>query len=111
MAISIVPSTLRVTSLALGLWALSGCDRASFGQTEPQASRYVVVSIVGVTPGTTEVVELDTATGATWRLARSGTPGVQDELGWHPMPNLTIESRTPYYRHRQSPAHSAAEGK
>lgn len=111
MAISILPSTLRVTSLALGLWALSGCDRTTADQTQPRAGRYVIVSFLGVTPGTTEVVELDTATGASWRLTRSGTPGAQDELGWHPIANLTIESRTPYFRHRQSPAQSAAEGK
>lgn len=111
MAISIVPSSLRVTSLALGLWALSGCHRTTADQTQPQAGRYVIVSVLGVTPGTTEAVELDTATGATWRLARSGTPGMQGELGWHPIANLTIESRTPYYRHRQSPAQSAAGGK
>lgn len=110
MAIPIVMFPLRPASLALGLLAPSGCDQASDGHAVAQAGRYVVVSVHGPSPGTTEVIQVDSATGASWRLARTGTQGAQDELGWHPIANLTIESRTPYYPQRRTPNRSSAEG-
>lgn len=90
----------RIAALAFSACALalSGCDREPSPAPEPPAGRYAIVSADGLTPGTRETFTIDTATGATWRLVKSTAPGSQDDVGWHPVADLTIESRSPYYR-------------
>lgn len=90
----------RIAALAFSASALaiSGCDRQPLPAPGPAAGRYKIVSTDGLALGTRETFTIDTATGATWRLVKSTAPGSQDDVGWHPVADLTIESRTPYYR-------------
>lgn len=92
-------SVHRVISIAVVAVALSACSKGAERQPEQPAGRFAVINVPGIGPGTTETIELDTATGATWQLVKITAPGAYGEIGWHPIADLTIESRTPYYRH------------
>lgn len=92
-------SVHRVISIAAVALALSACSRGAERPPELPAGRFAVISVPGLIAGTTETIELDTATGATWQLVKITAPGAHGEIGWHPVADLTIESRTPYYRH------------
>lgn len=91
--------TLGIVSIAAVALGLSACSKGTECPPEPPAGRFAIVSVPGLIAGTTETIELDTATGATWQLVKITAPGAFGEIGWHPIADLTIESRTPYYRH------------
>jgi hypothetical protein len=93
---------IRLALLGLGSLTMSACadGKASKAPSEPPAGRFAIVQVDGLEPGTRETLTIDTATGSTWRLVKSTAPGSHDDIGWHPIPDLTIESRTPYYRSR-----------
>lgn len=103
----------RRHALALPAFALvlSGCDSQPSPAPEPPAGRYTIVSTDGLAPGTRETFTIDTATGATWRLVKSAASGSQDDVGWHPVADLTIESRAPYYRLQAGSERTKAEVK
>ena len=94
----------RSAAIALCALGLSACD--AFEQPKvPQAhpvGRFAIVTVPGIAPGTTETIEIDTATGSTWRLVKVLDPTAYDDIGWHPIADLTIEGRTPYYKHTPS---------
>lgn len=96
------PTVSHFALLSLGCLALSACDSGSKSKAppEPAAGRFAIVQVGGLEPGTRETLTIDTATGSTWRLVKSTAPGSYDDIGWHPIADLTIESRTPYYRNR-----------
>lgn len=103
MAIRIKFFTARSPLLsALGALAVSGCSGTSSSKEppEPPAGRYQIVQVDGLEPGTKVALKIDTATGSTWRLVKSTAIGSYDDIGWHPVADLTIESRQPYYRSR-----------
>jgi hypothetical protein len=77
---------------------------------KPPAGRFAIVQLHGLEPGTLETITIDTATGSTWRLVKSTAPSSHDDIGWHPIADLTIESRTPYYRDRPDLRHQQQTG-
>lgn len=101
----------RAVGAAACVLALSACDREPMPSPEPPAGRYSIVSIDGLAPGTRDTLTIDTATGATWRLVKSDAPGSYDGIGWHPVADLTVESRAPYYRLRANNAQSPVEAR
>jgi hypothetical protein len=92
---------IRQALLSFGCLTMSACDvdQASEVPTPP-AGRFAVIQVNGLEQDSPEALMIDTATGSTWRLVKSTAPGSQDDVGWHPIADLTIESRTPYYRSR-----------
>lgn len=90
----------RLAAIAFCALGLSACD--AFEQPkdppEPPVGRYVIVVVDGVEPGSRETIEIDTATGFAWRLVKSNAPGTSQDIGWHPIANLTTDGLTPYYR-------------
>lgn len=111
MTISSRICRFRAVGIAACVLVLSACDKKPLPSPEPTAGRYRIVSIDGLIPGTREAITIDTATGATWRLVKSDAPGSHDDIGWHPVADLTIESRTPYYRHRAIKGQPAVEAR
>lgn len=101
-ALSFSPPTLGIVRIAVAVLCLSACSKGTERPPEPPAGRFAIVSVPGLVAGTTETIELDTATGATWQLVKNEAPGAYGEIGWHPIADLTIETRTPYYRHSPS---------
>jgi hypothetical protein len=102
MAIHYPNQVIRLALLSLGSLTMSACDgeRTPKDPTEPPPGRFAIVQIDGIEPGTRETITIDTATGSTWRLVKATAPGSHGDIGWHPIADLTIESRTPYYRSR-----------
>lgn len=91
---------IRAAAIAFCALGLSACDAFEQAQepSEPTVGRYVIVVVEGVEPGSRETMELDTATGFAWRLVKSNAPGTNQDIGWHPIANLTTDGKTPYYR-------------
>ena len=102
MAIQNSNQPIRLVLLSLGALTISACGygRATKAPPEPPAGRFAIVQVDGLEPGIRETFTIDTATGSSWRLVKSTAPGFYDYIGWHPIADLTIESRTPYYRSR-----------
>jgi hypothetical protein len=108
------PNTLlRLALLSLGCFTLSayGSGSKAKARPEPPAGRFVIVQVDGLVAGTRETITLDTATGSSYRLVKSTAPGSDSDIGWHPIPDLTIESRTPYYRDRPDLRYQQRAGK
>lgn len=101
----------RAVGVAACVLALSACNQRPLPSPEPPAGHYRIVSIDGLAPGTRETLTIDTAPGATWRLVKSDAPGSYDDIGWHPVADLTLESRTPYYRQRAINGQSPVEAR
>lgn len=93
-------SSHRLSLVALGCLVLTACGSSDKPTSPPQPplGRYRIVEVQGLQPGTREVLQIDTATGSTWRLVPA--TGSYDDIGWHMVADLTIESRSPYYRAR-----------
>lgn len=84
-------SVFRPAAIAFCALGLSACD--AFEQPKvPQAhpvGRFTIVTVPGITPGTHETIEIDTATGSTWRLVKVLDPTAHDNVGWHPVARQT----------------------
>jgi hypothetical protein len=91
------PTVNHLVLLAVGTAALSACGSAKSPKAPP-ANRYQIVQVDRVTPDTRDILQIDTATGITWRLVP--VSGSYDNIGGHMIADLTIESRSPYYRVR-----------
>lgn len=101
MAIKTSSQLIRLALLSFGCVSMSACDAARAPEAPcPPAGRFAIVQLDGLEPDTRETITIDTATGSTWRLVKSTAPGSHDDIGWHPIADLTIESRTPFYRDR-----------
>jgi hypothetical protein len=81
------PTKVRALSAA-GLLALSACTERppAMGPTasNPPPGRYVVVELSGLG----EVIEIDTATGKTWRLVSFTPEDGGGVSGWEPIRDL-----------------------
>lgn len=95
------PKRLVLSALMLASFAsvsVTGCSRpisSTTGQTG--AGRFEIVQIGGDNEAAPVMVKMDTQTGETWQLLPLHPHKTAPEHGWHPIPHLTIESRTPYY--------------
>lgn len=97
---SIRHPVIRAAAIAFCTLGLSACGAIEQPKEppEPPVGRYVIAVVEGVEPGSRETIEMDTTTGFAWRLVKSNAPGTSQDIGWHPIANLTTDGLTPYYR-------------
>jgi hypothetical protein len=88
MPTSLQTSAICGTLAAFALLGVTACSEnstpAPTSATYLQAGRFRIVTV----PGASEVIEIDTATGKTWRLARYAPEDGGGVSGWEPIEDL-----------------------